>query len=415
MAKYGFSSVNRTVNPSVNNKNDSEINRLRGAIISTGRVVNVITDTTDPSLVGTIEYVDMETHPGDISTNAPSVLRLKAKPLFTNVKNYPLINELVLLIRQPNINIKSTTAAKSVYYLNILGLWNHPHHNAIPYAQGQNQPSQTKTLSQITAGSVVNTTNQSSDITFGDTFIERNTINPLKPFEGDVIYEGRWGNSIRFGSTIKTIQNQTPLNNWSKGTSTSGDPILILRNGQGPEVGNGFDYITEDINTDFGSIYFGSTQQIPLNTSSTSYVSYKTNPPTIPNQYSGKQIIINSGRLVFNSFEDHILFSSKKSINLNAVESVNIDAPSTVIQSENVYLGSKNANEPLLLGNQTINLLNQLITNLSGFMTICSTAVSTPPGTPLVQLNLAATQVDSSLKALQANLDTLKSKYNYTV
>jgi hypothetical protein len=415
MAKYGFSSVNRTVNPSINNKNDAEINRLRGAIISTGRVVSVITDTADPSLVGTIEYVDMETHPGDVSTNAPSVLRLKAKPLFTNVKNYPLVNELVLLIRQPNINIKSTTAAKSVYYLNVLSLWNHPHHNAIPYSQGQNQSTQAKTLSQITAGSVVNTTDQSSDITFGDTFLERNTINPLKPFEGDVIYEGRWGHSIRFGSTVKTIQNQTPLNDWSKGTSTSGDPILILRNGQGPDVGNGFDYITEDINTDLGSIYFGSTQQIPLNASSTSYVSYKTNPPTIPNQYSGKQIIINSGRLVFNSSEDHILFSSKKSINLNAVESVNIDAPSTVIQSENVYLGSKNATEPLLLGNQTVNLLNQLITNLSGFMTICSTVVSSPPGQPIPQLNLAATQVNSSLQALQANLDLLKSKYNYTV
>ena len=198
-------------------------------------------------------------------------------------------------------------------------------------------------------------------------------------------------------------------------SSTNGDPILILRNGQGPKIGNGFDYITENINTDLGSIYFGSTQQIPLEASSTSYISYKTNPPTLPNQYSGNQIIINSGRLVFNSYNDHILLSSNKSINLNSIDSVNIDSPQTIIQSENVYLGSKNANEPLLLGNQTIKLLDQLITNLSGFMTICSSAVSTPPGTPLVQLNVAATQVNSSLQSLQANLDSLKSKYNYTV
>ena len=77
------------------------------------------------------------------------------------------------------------------------------------------------------------------------------------------------------------------------------------------------------------------------------------------------------------------------------------------------YIGSKNANEPLLLGNQTVNLLNQLISDISGFMNICSTAVSTPPGTPLVQLNIAASQVNTSLQALQANLETLKSKYNY--
>ena len=415
MVKYGFSGANKTVNPSITNKNGSELSNIRESLITTGRVINVITESTDPSQVGTIEYVNYDTIPGDISTNKNNVLTFRAKPLFTNVKNYPLINELVLIIKQPNINIKTSTGAKSNYYLNVLGLWNHPHHNALPYSQGANQSTQTKTRSQILAGSVINTTNQLTNIDFGKTFIERDNINPLKPFEGDVIHEGRWGNSIRFSSTIKTISNNTSLNNWSQGTSPSGDPILILRNGQGPQSGNGFDYITEDINTDLGSIYFGSSQQIPLNSSSTSYVSYKTNPPTIPNQYNGKQIIINSGRLVFNSNEDHILLSSQKSINLNAVESINIDAPSTIIQSENVYLGSKNANEPLLLGNQTVNLLNQLITNLSGFMTICSTTVSTPRGTPLVQLNIAAAQVNNSLQALQANLESLKSKYNYTV
>jgi hypothetical protein len=409
---YGFGGVNKNLN--VKNLNNT-FTSFNSNLITTGRVIKVIMDPTDPRGMGTVVYVPTEINPSDVSTTSASTSRLYAKPLYPNIKNYPLINELVLLIPQPDIDIKASTSSKSYYYINVLSLWNHPHHNALPNTQGTNQPTQNKTYTQTQLGSPVITTNQSTNITFGDTFVERDTINPLKSFEGDVIYEGRWGNSIRFGSTIKTINNQTPLNDWSKGTSTSGDPILILRNGQGPDVGNGFDYITEDINTDLGSIYFGSTQQIPINASSTSYVSYKTNPPTIPNQYNGKQIIINSGRLLFNSTEDHILFSSKKSINLNAVESVNIDAPATIIQSENIYLGSKNATEPLLLGNQTVDLLNQLITNLSGFMTICSTVVSTPPGQPIPQLNLAATQVNSSLQALQANLELLKSKYNYTV
>ena len=65
-----------------------------------------------------------------------------------------------------------------------------------------------------------------------------------------------------------------------------------------------------------------------------------TPPPTLPSNYDKKQIILNSGRLLFNSTEDHILLSSKKSINLNTVESVNIDAQTrTVIQSPEVYLG----------------------------------------------------------------------------
>ena len=407
MAKYGFGGVNNTLNTKNNSGIKNSLNQ--DTLISTGRVTKVILEGDDYKSIGNIEFIGIDSAPGDISNINPQANLMTAKPLLPNLKNYPLVNELVLIFRLPDVGIKASTASKSLYYLNILGLWNHPHHNALPYYEGNLQPSQQKSYTQVELGSPKITTNQPTEIYFGQTFKEKDTINPLLPFEGDVIYEGRWGNSIRFGSTVKNRPN-----NWSK-IGDNGDPILILRNGQGPDEGNGYKYITEDINTDLGSIYFGSTQQIPLEASSTSYVSYKTNPPTIPNQYNGKQIIINSGRLVFNSTEDHILLSSKKSINLNAVESVNIDAPSTIIQSENVYLGSKNANEPLLLGNQTVDLLNQLITNLSGFLTICSTAVATPSGTPLVQLNIAATQLNSSLQALQANLDSIKSKYNYTV
>jgi len=256
--KFGFSGVNKNVNPNNNRKNDAILNRLKSSSITTGRVINVFTENTNGRVIGEIEYVDSSFNTGDISTVPTGAGRLVAKPLFTNVKNYPLINELVLILRQPDTDIRANTSAKSAYYLNVLSLWNHPHHNALPYSQGQLQQSQIKTRDQVLAGSVVNTTDQLTNIIFGDTFIERDNINPLRSFEGDIIYEGRWGNSIRFGSTIKTIQSQTPLNNWSKGTSTSGDPILILRNGQGLNVGNGFDSITEDINKDDSSIYLTS-------------------------------------------------------------------------------------------------------------------------------------------------------------
>jgi hypothetical protein len=405
MASYGFDAVNKNLNT----KNDNNLKNSLGFTISTGRVVSIILDGDDYLSIGNIEYVDVKSTPKDISTINPNANRSIAKPLLPNIKNYPLVNELVLILRLPDIGIKASTASKSIYYLNILSVWNHPHHNAIPFAEGNFQPTEFKTYSQAFLGSPKVPTNQPTKIFLGKTFFERKTVNPLLPFEGDVIYEGRWGNSIRFGSTVA----DTP-NNWSS-VGLNGDPILIIRNGQGVDVGNGSKYITEDINTDLGSVYFGSTQKLPLEAASTSYVSYKNNPPILPSEYTENQIIITSGRLVFNSSVDHILLSSAKSINLNGVESVNIDAPTTVIQSTNTYIGSKNANEPLLLGNQTVNLLNQLITNLSGFMTICSTAVSTPPGTPLVQLNVAAAQVNTSLQALQANLETLKSKYNYTV
>jgi hypothetical protein len=405
MASYGFGALNKNLNT----KNDYNLKNNLGFTISTGRVINIILDGDDYNAIGTIEYVNIESSPADISNINPQVNKFTAKPLLSNIKNYPLINELVLILSLPDIGIKASTSSKSKYYLNILSIWNHPHHNAIPFLEGNLSPTQQKTYQQTALGSIKRVTDQPTEIFLGETFFERDTINPLSPFEGDVIYEGRWGNSIRFGSTVKNRSND-----WSS-TGTDGDPVMIIRNGQGPNEGNGYTYITEDINTDLGSIYFGSTQKLPLNSASTSYVSYKTNPPIIPSQYTENQIIITSGRLVFNSSVDHILLSSNKSINLNGVESVNIDAPTTVIQSTNTYIGSKNATEPLLLGNQTINLLNQLISNLSGFMTVCSKLTSTPPGTLILPLNVAADQVNTSLQALQANLETLKSKYNYTV
>lgn len=408
MAKYGFGSVNSTFNT----KNDFS---LKGIInnaqnVQIGRVTDIILEGDDYKQIGSIRFVGVDTTPNDISNINPQANLMTAKPLLPNIKNYPLVNELVLIFRLPDIGIKATTASKSLYYINILSLWNHPHHNALPFLEGNLQPTQQKSYSQVELGSSVVTTNQPTKIFLGKTFKEKNTVNPLLPFEGDVIYEGRWGNSIRFGSTV-----QNKPNDWSK-TGNDGDPILILRNGQGPDKGNGYQYITEDINTDLGSIYFGSTQQIPLKASSTDYTSYTSYIPKTPNEYDGKQILVNSGRLVFNSTTDHIMLSSALTISFNAVKGFNFDTNTNfVVQSRQIKLGSKLATEPLLLGNQTVNLLNQLITNLSGFMTICSTVISTPPGTPLIQLNIAASQVNSSLLALQANLESLKSKSNYTI
>ena len=107
--------------------------------------------------------------------------------------------------------------------------------------------------------------------------------------------------------------------------------------------------------------------------------------------------------------------TSNKSVNLNAVESVNIDTPKAVFQTDKMYLGDKDATEPLLLGNQTEELLNQLLTSLKAFSDICTTLVSTPPGVPLAPLNTVAAQMSSTITQLQANLPSIKSKDNFTI
>ena len=417
--KYGFGSLfgnfdttnkNYTINTAL------ALNNLIRAV----RVKSIILDEFHPRFVeagewnglGTIEYDSVST-----PNLFPNTIWPLAKPVSPNTKALPLVNEIVYLISLPNTGIGQTTTNKIAYYINTVSIWNHPHHNGYPVNANIPPPSQQKDYDQSTLGSVRRVTDQSTEIFLGNTFKERSNIHPLLPFEGDIIQEGRWGNSIRFGSTIKTKELPSiGLNNWSQGTSTSGDPITIIRNGQPSNVDpRGWLPTVENINTDLTSIYLTSTQTIPLNASSISYFSYPSNPPEDINKFSGPQLIYNSGRIVLNTNQDHLLLSSIKSVNLNAVESVNIDTPTTIIQSGKVLLGSKNAVQPVLLGNNTIATLNSILNNLTQFLdTFKLVVIKSEPGafTPLIT---SADSLSYALTKIKGNLEKLKSTTVKTV
>jgi hypothetical protein len=63
---------------------------------------------------------------------------------------------------------------------------------------------------------------------------------------GDSLMEGRYGQSIRFGSTAKSLSHYR--NNWSE-SGHNGDPISIIRNGQPEKLKDdrGWIPITEDL------------------------------------------------------------------------------------------------------------------------------------------------------------------------
>ena len=341
-----------------------------------------------------------------------------AKPLFPNMRQVPLLNEIAYVVNFPSVSSqdprKIDLNQTDYYYFLPINLWNTAHQNALPdplieFAEQESSKVKNIFYSNAQAGAVQNTTEEDSeDIKLGNTFEEKGDIKTLQPYEGDVIYEGRWGQSMRFGSTVL---GQNP---WSN-VGTNGDPIFIIRNGQTPTSGDPWIPVTENINEDLGSAYFTSTQQIPIEVASSLYNSYSSNPPQAPNQYSGNQIILTSGRLLLNASQDHLLLSSGKSVNLNAYQSVNIDTEDVYIQSNKIYLGDKNADEPLLLGNQTVEVLDQLIDSLKAFMDICQTLVGVPAGAPLVPLNSVASTIKNSLTVIQRDLDNIKSKDNFTI
>jgi hypothetical protein len=298
-----------------------------------------------------------------------------AKPLFPNNKTFPLINEIVYIIALPNSSIQSNVGSLDYYYFQPVNIWNSTHHNAIPDPINNTSlpPSQQQDYQQTSGGTVRRVTDGGTEIDLGKTFKEKINIKNIQPFEGDIINEGRWGQSIRFGSTVN---NSAIPNPWSR-VGNNGDPIYILRNGQYADGKDPWIPQVEDINKDISAIYATSTQNIPIQVSSKNYNSYQ-NAPTSPDKFAGEQIILNSGRLLFNTKTDSILFSSKKTINLNSVENVNIDSPTFVANSKNIFLGDKNATEPVILGNTFLNDLQQLLNQLI----LLSTALQSPIGTP---------------------------------
>ena len=335
-----------------------------------------------------------------------------AKPLFPNDKNYPLENEVVYILPLPNSSIQGSVNDISYYYFQPINIWNSNHHNAIPNPVGESglPSSQQQDYQQTSNGAVRRVTDGGTEIELGDTFVERLNVKPLQPFEGDVIKEGRWGQSLRFGSTVT---NSKVLNPWSK-TGENGDPITILRNNQFDDGSDPWIPQVEDINKEGSAIYFTSTQIVPIEVSSKSYKSYSS-APTTPDKFGGEQVILNSGRLVFNSKTDSILFSSKDTINLNAVNSVNIDAPKTILQSNEVYLGDKNASEPVILGDKFLTDLSKLLNQLIALGVALQTPIGAgPPFAVNPSIPVPASNVTSMATEMLNKIQTYKSKVSKT-
>ena len=218
------------------------------------RVMDIILSPSHPKFstsdsIGTIFYADIVSNK---STENPETLHT-AVPLFSFQKYFPLINEIVLIL-DSDINTSTKSKQKIKYYLPNINIGNNPHHNAIPIVENYNNNS--SNYNNTLDGSVKKSQNNALDIPLGETFVEKDFIKPLRPFEGDNILEGRFGNTIRLGSTSR------PLNPWSQNGENS-DPIIIIRNGQFNDINDEtFNPNIEDINNDDSSIYLTSNQNI---------------------------------------------------------------------------------------------------------------------------------------------------------
>ena len=333
-----------------------------------GKVTRVVYDRTNPNEVGSVFYRNL--------TDPDARERNQAYPLYAFLKNVPLVDEVVLLITAPSSDTDKGVHKSRIYYISTVSIWNHPHHSA--------------------------TTEDKDAVGLDGDFTERADINPMLPFPGDTILEGRLGQSIRFS---QSIPGKTP---W---IGPLGAPITILSNGQ-VTAENGFECITEDINEDLSSIYLTSTQTIPLKESNVNRKSY-SQKPTETKAYKGNQVVLSSGRIYLNASNDHLLLSSPLSIGLSG-DTVNIDSKNlTIIEASKIELG-KDATEPVLLGARTTTLIEDLLNQLLSLAIDLQAAISLPTGGPIVQLQKAGLDMTSKVVTLKGQLRALKSTKTFT-
>ena len=299
-------------------------------------------------------------------------------PMEVNIKDYPYPGEYVIVVEYFGTK----------FYTQKLNLYNNVDTNILPGLSKIHNPWKRE-------GYKDNLPN-----------VKDRVIRQLKAEEGDITFNGRFGNSIRFGSNVKSV----------KETETEGkknSPNVIIRAGQGVQETILKKPVKEDINKDGSSLWMTTDQVVPLFQSSVSRV-----PDLQPKELDGKQIILNSDRIVFNSKGTDTFVYSNRDINLVSNNRIVLEG------HKNVYLGtapkqgettgwvSDNSNiQPVLRGDQTMNLVDSLLDALIDFAKTIGGAKGTVVDfiVPISDIIEGASGLKGALTELKTRLDEPKS------
>jgi len=274
--------------------NSNPISVIQNGGLLAARVIDIslVTSTNGASIFQTTgEYANIGAIKFELLGNSTSKENFPqgpiAYPLDTNIRKVPLINEIVFIMSGPsrNIALEGNSDAIDFYYTNAISIWGRSHLNMLPSNSSTSKNTDTIPKEDVEKGISNNKDSQVVEPKPGNTFKEKANIRNLFPNEGDVIIEGRFGNSIRFGSTAKqSEENKNVESPWST-EGKEGNPITIIRNGQSQvdlPFSNWFP-IYEDIQNDDSSIYMTSGQLIPVTLASTNFASFGVDAIPISN------------------------------------------------------------------------------------------------------------------------------------
>jgi hypothetical protein len=142
--------------------------------------------------------------------------------------------------------------------------------------------------------------------------------------------------------------------------------------------------------------------------------------------YSGEQIVLSSGRLVFNSRSNDIYLNSKRYINLSAGDKVTIDVGNIdsddetnmfLVNAPRVQFGlNKNGvAEPVVKGEQLDEILTQLMEAISIYTDMVQSAALTPGPIMASMLIPANMFLKNKFQVIKNNLSNFKSPTSFTI
>ena len=359
-------------------------------------VLEVIYEDKTPSLIYGIKAKIIDGRP---VTDAESPSVLTAIPLNFSYIRVPIVGEVVLVLQAPSSYATATRNSLTNYYLDIVSLQASVHHNAIP----------TVTKTKVTKGNADGNSDSYNESSTGNTnketppapdknFSENPSVKPLQPYVGDVIFEGRYGNSIRFTTTPKsgtfTVQ--------PKFSDAVGSPITIFRNTkQSKDTKKINDFVTEDFTNEENVIVQASGQKLEFEQASGMLTAAKKHKVTSwkdENWGTTPQTLISSGRIVFNSTQKEIIAFAKSGIGLSSETTIALDAKDAIsLNAEKIELGT-DGKEALILG-------NAFKTWMENFIQILSTMTPISPVGPCVPL--VGTPQWAAIEALKAQIQPL--------
>lgn len=309
---------------------DTDVNRHRVERIYEGLVRDVILDHRHDQYsrardgtgynVGSIQVRIFDTYQGISGEDLPW-----ADPIDKTFSQLPLIGEIVQLIKIRN----------NLFYTTSIPLSRRLQENAMIGVENEiNNRVAGSGNSELVSGETV----EANFHNYGNYFQPDSRVRQLLRSEGDTLIESRFGSSIRFGSS-----KLTPL-------SEELAPNILIRAGQAPDVeiektsaDGDFGLILEDINKDESSLWMTTNQVVPFLPSTVLAGSFYRSIREPTGVYDRSSIILNSGRLVLNSKNDHTLIFSDKEIYLNSIGRTAIDTDESLILTANLNIEMKSS------------------------------------------------------------------------